>query len=174
MIQTTEEATTVDPHVAAEEEAAEDFRDRWMRAEAEIANVRTRARRDVDEARLYAVQKFATDVVEGVENVRRGLESLPAATPGEPKIVGDLRVGFAGIERNFLALLKRNGIEREDAIGVPFDPNRHQAMSEQVSDARPGTVVHALTASWTLNGRLLRPAMVVVAEAAPSPIAAGQ
>ena len=105
MIQPSEETTPAEPDVAVSEKAADDFRDRWMRAEAEIANVRTRARRDVDEARLYAVQKFATDVVEGVENVRRGLESLPAVTPEEPKIVGDLRDGFTGIERNFLALL---------------------------------------------------------------------
>lgn len=173
MIQPPEqEAAKAEPEVASDK-VADDFRDRWMRAEAETANVRTRARRDVDEARLYAVQKFATDVVEGVENLRRGLESLPAVVPGEPKTIGDLRDGFAGIERNFLALLKRNGIERENSVGVPFDPNRHQAMAEQDSDARPGTVVRALSAGWTLNGRLLRPSMVVVAKAAPPPIDPG-
>ncbi|WP_131196256.1 nucleotide exchange factor GrpE [Lichenihabitans psoromatis] len=161
-----ETATPTAPDNVANNKVAADYRDRWIRAEADMANVRTRARRDVDDARLYAVQKFATDVVDGVENLRRGLDSLPPPAPEEPPIVADLREGFEGIERNFLALLKRNGVEREDPLGVPFDANRHQAMSEHESSAiAPGTVVHALSAGWTLNGRLLRPAMVVVAKA---------
>ncbi|MCW6512374.1 nucleotide exchange factor GrpE [Lichenifustis flavocetrariae] len=159
-------AASTAPDDVANNKLAADYRDRWMRAEADMANVRTRARRDVEDARLYAVQKFATDVVDGVENLRRGLDSLPPQVPGEPPIVADLRDGFSGIERNFLALLKRNGIEREEPLGVPFDANRHQAVSEQESTAAPtGTIVHALSAGWTLNGRLLRPAMVVVAKA---------
>ena len=59
----------------------DEMRDRWMRAEAEMANVRTRAKRDVDDTRQYAVQKFATDVVEAAENLRRGITSLPAPEP---------------------------------------------------------------------------------------------
>ena len=162
-------AASAAPDDVADNKVAADYRDRWMRAEADMANVRTRARRDVDDARLHAVQKFATDVVDGVENLRRGLDSLPPPTPGEPPIVADLRDGFSGIERNFLALLKRNGVEREEPMGVPFDANRHQAMSEHESPAiPPGTIVQALSAGWTLNGRLLRPAMVVVAKA-PDP-----
>ena len=73
------------------------------------------------------------------------------------------------MERGFLALLERNGIKREDPTGKPFDPNLHQAMAEQESEAHPpGTVMQAWTPAWTLNGRLLRPAMVVVAKA-PAP-----
>ena len=63
----------------------DDMRDRWMRAEAEMQNVRTRAKRDVDDTRQYAVQKFAADVVEAAENLRRGLSSLPAASADEPR-----------------------------------------------------------------------------------------
>ncbi len=153
---------------AAEDEAAE-LRDRWLRAEAEIANIRTRARRDVDDARRYAVQRFATDVVEGVENLRRGLDSLPSPAPGESAAITSLRDGFEGIERGFIALLARNSVERVEAVGMPFDAGRHQAMAEQESTAPPGTVVHAHSAGWTLHGRLLRPAMVVVAKAPPIP-----
>ena len=143
-----------------------DMRDRWMRSEAEIANVRNRAKRDVDDAKQYAVQKFATDVVEAAENLRRGLDNIPAASVSEPEIVSRLRDGFLGVERSFIGLLKRNGIVREDPTGTAFDPQVHQAMSEAVSDNRePGTVLQALSATWTLNGRLLRPAMVVVAKA---------
>ena len=153
-----------------EAELAE-MKDRWMRAEAETANVRARAHREVNETRQYAVQKFAQDVVEAAENLHRGLESLPPPSGGEPEIVAGLREGLEGIERNFLAILERNGIKREDPTGAPFDPNLHQAMAEQESAAHPpGSVMHAWTPAWTLNGRLLRPAMVVVAKAPPAEI----
>lgn len=149
--------------------------DRWMRAEAENANIRARAKREVDETRQYAVQKFAADVVEAAENLRRGLASLPAPSEGEPEIIARLREGLAGIERSFLAILERHGIRAEDPTGAMFDPNLHQAMAEQVSETHPpGTVLQTWTAAWTLNGRLLRPAMVVVAkapeEALPPPL----
>ena len=145
-----------------------EVRDHWMRAEAETANVRARAKRDVDETRQYAVQKFATDVVEAAENLRRGLDSLPLAQTGEPAIVTKLREGFEGVERSFVALLERHGIQKTDPTGAAFDPNLHQSMAEQESAAHPpGTVMHAWSNSWTLNNRLLRPAMVVVAKAPP-------
>jgi molecular chaperone GrpE len=143
----------------------DEMRDRWMRSEAEIANVRARAKRDVDDTRQYAVQKFATDVVEAAENLRRGLSSLPAPEPGEPDIVTKLREGLEGVERNFIGILERNGIKRTDPTGEPYDANFHQAMSEQPSaDHKPGTIMQAWTQAWTLNGRLLKPAMVVVAK----------
>ena len=145
----------------------DDMRDRWMRAEAEMANVRARAKRDVDDTRQYAVQKFAADVVEAAENLRRGLSSLPAHEDGEPDIVTKLRDGLDGVERSFVAILERNGIQRTDPTGQLFDANLHQAMAEQPSnDQPPGTILQAWTTAWTLNGRLLRPAMVVVAKAA--------
>lgn len=153
--------------IAALERERDDFHDRWMRAEAEMQNLRARSKREIDETRQYAVQKFAREVVEAADNLRRGLESLPPPRPGEPELVGKLREGFAGVERSFLALLERNGITREDPTGRPFDANLHQAMAEQPSDAHPpGTVIQAWTPVWMLNGRLLRPAMVVVAKGA--------
>lgn len=155
-----------------EAELAE-MKDRWMRAEAETANVRARSHREVSETRQYAVQKFAQDVVEAADNLHRGLASLPAPEPGEPQIVGRLREGLQGIERNFLNILERNGIKREDPTGQPFDPNLHQAMAEEESAAHPpGSVMHAWSPTWTLHGRLLRPAMVVVAKAPPDEITA--
>jgi molecular chaperone GrpE len=152
--------------ILALEAELNEMRERWMRAEAETANVRIRAKRDVDETRQYAVQKFAKDVAEAAENLRRGIDSLPKPAAGEPEIVAKLRDGFEGVERSFVALLERNGIKREDPSGSPFDPNLHQAMAEQESaEHPPGTVLQAWTQAWTLNGRLLRPAMVVVAKA---------
>lgn len=145
---------------------AADMRDRWMRSEAEMANLRTRTKRELEDVKNYAVQKFAADVVEAAENLRRGLDSIPLAANSEAPVVTRLREGFLGVEKSFLALLERNGIVKENPVGATFDPQRHEAMSEAVSNNHyPGTVLHALTSAWTLNGRLLRPAMVVVAKA---------
>ncbi len=150
---------------ALEAELAE-MKDRWMRSEAENANVRARARKDVDDARQYAVQKFAADVVEAAENLRRGIASLPQGD-ALPEIVIKVREGLEGVERSFLGTLERNGVKGQDPMGQPFDPNLHQAMAEQESELHPpGTVMQAWSSAWTLNGRLLKPAMVVVAKAA--------
>lgn len=150
-----------------EAELAE-MKDRWMRAEAETANVRARGRREVDETRQYAAQKFASEVVEAAENLKRGIDALPPASEGEPEILGKVRDGLDGIQRSFLGMLERNGVKHVDPVGQPFDPNLHQAMAEQESaEHKPGTVMQAWTQAWTLHGRLLKPAMVVVAKAAP-------
>jgi molecular chaperone GrpE len=144
----------------------DEYKDKWMRSEAELANLRARTRREVEDARLYAVQKFARDVVEAAENLRRGIDSLPSPEPGEPAVVAKLREGFEGTERSFIALLERNGITAQDPTGATFDANLHQAMAEQpTAEAPPGTVLQAWTRTWLLNGRLLKPAMVVVAKA---------
>jgi molecular chaperone GrpE len=166
------QAATV--RIAELEAELAEMKDRWMRSEAENANIRARSHREVSETRQYAVQKFAQDVVEAAENMRRGLDSLPPAAAGEPEIVARLREGLDGIERNFLTILERNGVRREDPTGAPFDPNLHQAMAEQETAAHPpGSVMQAWTPCWTLNGRLIRPAMVVVAKAPPAEIGSG-
>ena len=157
--------------IAELEAERDDMRDRWMRAEAETQNIRARSKREIEETRQYAVQKFAKDVVEAAENLRRGLSSLPPATDGEPEIVAKLRDGFEGVERSFVALLERNGIMADDPVGKPFDANLHQAMAEQeTAEHPPGSVVQSWSRAWTLNGRLLRPAMVVVAKNAAASI----
>jgi molecular chaperone GrpE len=165
-------SSSVETHAQTEAERIADLeaevtqlRDKWLRAEAEMQNLRTRARREADEARLYAVQKFARDAVETAENLRRGLSSLPAAEAGEPEVITKLRNGFEGVERAFVAMLERHGVQRVDAEGTAFDPELHQAMAEQPAPegVALGTVIQAWTPAWTLNGRLLKPAMVVVA-----------
>ncbi|PZP42047.1 MAG: nucleotide exchange factor GrpE [Azospirillum brasilense] len=162
------EAFTPQPEserVAALEEELAALRDKWMRAEAEAQNTRNRQRKELEDARNYAIQKFATDVAEAADNLRRGLDALPQPEPGEPELLGKLRGGFEGVERSFLAMLERHGVQRVEAAGQPFDPALHQAMAEQPAPpgVEPGTVIQAWTPAWTLNGRLLRPAMVVVA-----------
>jgi molecular chaperone GrpE len=154
-----------DQRIAGLEVALQEMKDKWLRSEAEMANLRARTKREVDDARLYAVQKFAKDVAEAADNLKRGIDSLPKRREDEPDIVTKMRDGFEGIERSFIGLLERNGIVRQDPTGAAFDANLHQAMGEQESAAHPpGTVLQAWTQTWTLNGRLLRPAMVMVSK----------
>lgn len=155
-----------DQRIAALEQELQEMRDKWLRSEAEMANLRARTKREVEDARAFAVQKFARDVVEAAENLKRGIDSLPKRTEDEAEIVTKMREGFEGIERSFVSLLERNGITRQDPTGAPFDANLHQAMAEQESAEHPaGTVIQAWSQTWQLNGRLLRPAMVVVSKA---------
>lgn len=157
-----------DQRIAMLEQELQEMRDKWLRSEAEMANLRARTKREVEDARLYAVQKFARDVAEAAENLTRGIASLPKRAEGEADIITKLRDGFEGIERSFIALLERNNITRTDPTGAAFDANLHQAMAEQESPEHPpGTVIQAWSQTWQLNGRLLRPAMVVVSKAAP-------
>ncbi|TPG56891.1 nucleotide exchange factor GrpE [Roseomonas nepalensis] len=149
------------PDPAAELNA---MRDKWLRAEAEMQNLRNRHKRELEDARNYAVTKFARDVADAAENLRRGLDALPASE-GEDGPIAKLRGGFEGVERAFIAMLERHGVKAEDPKGKPFDPELHQAMAEQPAPegVEPGTVITAWTPAWTINGRLLKPAMVVVA-----------
>ncbi|MFT9258780.1 MAG: nucleotide exchange factor GrpE [Acetobacter sp.] len=154
-----------DARILELENSVAEFKEKWLRAEAENHNLLARAKRDVEDARQYAVQKFARDVVEVAENLRRALASLPPAQEGEDSVLLKMREGIESTERSFLGILERHGIKSDDPAGKPFDANLHQAMAEQPSAEHPhGTVIQAWTPSWTLHGRLLKPAMVVVAK----------
>lgn len=157
---------TPEERIAALEAEVAAMKDKWLRAEAEMQNLRTRTAREVQEARAYATQKFARDVVEAAENLRRGIEALPARQDGEPEALQKIRDGIEGVERSFLGILERNGVRSENPTGKPFDPELHQAMAQQPAPVgvMPGTVTACWTPAWTLNGRLLKPAMVVVAQ----------
>ncbi|SHJ00713.1 molecular chaperone GrpE [Roseomonas rosea] len=142
-----------------------EMRDKWLRAEAEMQNLRNRHKRELEDARNYAVTKFARDVADTAENLRRGLDALPPTPEGDEGPIAKLRGGFEGVERAFIAMLERHGVKAEDPAGKPFNPELHQAMAEQPAPegVEPGTVITAWTPAWTINGRLLKPAMVVVA-----------
>ena len=164
-------APEASPELTAEERAlalearVQELEAALLYARAEVENTRKRAREEADKARLYAVQKFAADVVEMAENLRRGLDALPPPTEDEPEIVSKMRNGFEGVERFLHQRLEANGIRRKPAQGEAFDPEFHQAMSEAPAPegVAPGTILQAWSSAWTLNGRLLKPAMVVVA-----------
>jgi molecular chaperone GrpE len=159
--------STESAHNAAIDELAQ-MRDRWLRTEAQMAKVISRTQREVENSQQFAVQKFAKDVVETADNLQRGIASLPRPIDREPEMVTRLRDGFTGIYRSFVHMLAGHGIVQSDPTGTTFDPNFHQAVDQQVStDHAQGIILHALTSAWTLNGRLLRPAMVVVSLGSP-------
>ncbi len=170
-IPTSEPAAPADPALRVPELEAELalLKDRWLRAEAEAQNIRARAAREAQDARNYAVQKFAADMAEAAENFRRALDAMPPAEEAQGPLA-KLRGGVEGLERAFVAALERHGVKRLEPQGAPFDPELHQAMAEQPAPegVEPGTVIQAWSSAWTLNGRLLRPAMVVVAAKASS------
>ncbi|MDF7673623.1 nucleotide exchange factor GrpE [Acetobacteraceae bacterium ESL0709] len=162
--QDNEEHSAPEETVEALKAEAAEMKDRWMRAEAELQNLRARTKRDLEDARQYAVQKFARDVVEGAENLQRALSALPPAREDESDLIKKMREGLETTERSFLSILERHGIRRQDPTGQTFDANLHQAMQEQHSDDHaPGQVIQAWTPAWTLKDRLLKPAMVIVA-----------
>lgn len=136
--------------------------DKYLRAMAELDNVRKRASRDVQNARKFALEPFARDLLD----VRDSLEMGLAAAAGSD---GDVvREGFEATLKQLAAMMERSGIQEIDPHGEPFDPQQHEAMTMQPSaDAEPGSVLTVFQKGYALNGRLLRPARVVVAQALP-------
>ncbi len=105
---------TANERIATLEAELAEMKERWMRSEAENANVRNRARKDVDDTRQYAVQKFAADVVEAAENLKRGIASLPPPSPDQPAIV---RQGPRGPGRRRTQLRQHAGTQRHPQRG---------------------------------------------------------
>lgn len=141
---------------------AEESWDLLLRAKAEADNIQRRAKRDVEHAHRFALEKFASDLLEVKDNLERGLS---AAQEGESVDPGKL---IEGTEMTLKALTKafdKHGLATVDPIGEKFNPELHQAMGQQPSaDHEPGTVLAAIAKGYTLNGRLLRPAMVMVSK----------
>lgn len=133
-------------------------------AKAETQNVRRRLEKDVADARVYAATGFARDVLSVSDNLSRALDAIPAELREDEKLKGFV----AGIEATVRELDKvfgLHGITRIAAVGLPLDPNQHQAMLEVPSDeAEPGTILQELQAGFMIKDRLLRPAMVAVAK----------
>jgi molecular chaperone GrpE len=134
-----------------------------------MENLRRRTEREVADARLYGIAGFARDVLAVADNMHRALETIEQEqrTKADPKI-GALIEGVELTERELLKTLEKNGVKKFSPQGEKFDPNVHQAMYE-VPDANvpPGYVAQVIQAGYMLGDRVLRPAMVGVAKAAP-------
>ncbi len=151
----------VDSLRAALDEARATAQENWdklLRATAETENVRRRATRDVENARKYGIERFASDLLEVADSMEAGITAAEAAS------ADSLLDGMRATLKLFLGGLERHGIECVDPEGEPFDPQLHEAMSMQPSDtAEPGSVLLVVQKGYSLNGRLLRPARVIVA-----------
>ncbi len=133
-------------------------------AKAEAQNVRRRAEKDIADARAYAATGFARDILSVSDNLERALSAIPGDLREDDKLKG-LVAGLEATKREIEKVFAQHGISRIAAVGLPLDPNQHQAMIEIPStEAEPGTVVQEMQSGWMIRDRLLRPAMVGVAK----------
>ncbi len=154
----------LEAQLAEARESIENLKDQALRAKAEAENTRRRAARDVEAAHKFALERFAADLLPVVDSLERAVDAGAA----EDANIGAIAEGVGLSLKLFLDTLAKSGIERIDPVGTPFDPQFHQAMSMVESDsAEPGSVLSVLQRGYTLHGRLVRPAMVIVAKAAP-------
>ena len=138
-------------------------RDAALRAQADAQNSKRRSEQDVEKARKFALEGFAKELLPVVDNLERALE----ATEGGDEAVKAIAEGVELTLKSFQDALKKFHVEVVDPQGEPFDPNLHQAMSMvENSDVEPNSVIAVMMKGYTLNGRLLRPAMVMVSKAA--------
>jgi molecular chaperone GrpE len=139
----------------AEAKAAE-HRDLYMRALAELDNVRKRAARDIEQAHKFAIDRFANDLIGVKDSLELGLAS---EATGEA-----LRTGTEATLKLLAKAFEQAGVVELDPAGQPFNPEFHEAMAMQPSaEVAPNTVVQVIQKGYQLNGRLLRPARVIVA-----------
>lgn len=151
--------------VLAQQQAAANL-DKAIRTQAEMENLKKRVQKDLDDERKYGLSKFAKELLSVVDSLELGLR---AAVGDSPEVV-KLREGSELTIKQFEAVFAKFNIETVDPTGQPFNPELHQAMAMQpAAGVEPGTVITAFQKGYTLNGRLLRPAMVVVAKAEDKP-----
>jgi len=145
---------------AAREKADENW-ESVLRARAELENVRKRSQREVENAHKYGLERFMSELLAVRDSIQLGLEAARAEDADAAK----LREGLELTLKLFDAAGAKFGLEEVDPAGEPFDPQLHEAMSMQPSaDAESGTVLRVVQKGYRLNDRLLRPAMVIVAE----------
>lgn len=146
--------------LADAEQRVASFRDQYLRSAAELDNIRKRAQREVDNATRYGLEKFAAELLPVKDSLELAVASAPQA---------DVRSLAAGQEATLKLLAKAFGkfdIEEIDPLGEPFDPTRHEAVLMQPSaTAEPNSILQVAQRGYALNGRLLRPARVIVAKA---------
>lgn len=171
--QETAEAQTESVDVAALQQQLEEAQkqaaanlDKAMRTLAEMENLKKRVQKDLEDERKYGLTKFAKELLSVIDSLELGLQ---AATGDSPE-VAKLREGSELTIKQFETVFAKFNIEAVDPVGQAFNPELHQAMVMQPSDtAEPNSVLNVFQKGYILNGRLLRPAMVVVAKAADKP-----
>ena len=136
-----------------------------LRARADMENARRRAEAEVEKARKFALERFAGELLPVVDNLERALEAGDSSNDA----VKPLLDGVEMTQKSFISTIEKFGVKSIDPQGETFNPELHQAMSMQESaDHEPNTVMAVMQKGYELNGRLLRPAMVMVARAPDS------
>ncbi|PKM38126.1 MAG: nucleotide exchange factor GrpE [Gammaproteobacteria bacterium HGW-Gammaproteobacteria-10] len=149
----------------AEQKATENW-DKVLRIQAEMENLKRRTQKDLENAHKFALENFAKELLTVVDSLELGLQ----AAIGDSPEVQKFREGSELTLKQFEAVFSKFNIEVVNPLGQPFDPELHQAMAMQPSaDAEPNSVINVFQKGYILNGRLLRPAMVVVAKANDNP-----
>lgn len=162
------EPSAIDPIAVLEAEKA-DLKDKLLRSLAEMENLRRRTEKDLADARAYGVTRFARDMLDVGDNLRRALESVPAEARMAAE--GAFKAFMEGVdltERDFLKKMESHGVRKIAPEGQKFDPHHHQAMFEAPDESKPaGTVIAVVQAGYTIGERVLRPAMVGVSKGGP-------
>lgn len=137
-------------------------KDQALRTAAEAQNVKRRAEQEVEKARKFALEKFSSGLLEVVDNLERAMSSADRDNEALAPILEGIDLTY----KSFIDTLAKFQVEQIDPMGEPFDPQFHQAMTMVPNpDMEPNTVMDVMQKGYTLNGRLLRPAMVVVSKA---------
>lgn len=137
-------------------------KDAALRAQADAANVQRRAEQEVDKARKFALERFISELLPVVDNMERALEAA-----GTDEAVKPIVEGVELTQKSLIDALQKHGVEPVDPMGEPFDPQIAQAMSMVANpEVEPNTVIAVMQKGYQLNGRLIRPAMVMVSKAA--------
>ncbi|MBC7974262.1 MAG: nucleotide exchange factor GrpE [Myxococcales bacterium] len=145
--------------VAALEKEKKDNWDRYLRAAADLENLRKRQKREMEDAKLESKGRVLKEMLPVVDNLERAIEHATASAGTNPIVEG-----VQLVLRQFMTAFERLEVTPIEAGGQPFDPNLHEAISQQESDSPPGTVVQVLQRGYKSGERLLRPALVVVAK----------
>jgi len=142
-----------------------DQKDSVVRAKAEVDNIRRRSAQDVEKARKFALEKFAAEMLVSVDNLERALQNIDKEDESNKGIIEGVELTLQGL----IASLEKFKVKAIDPQDQPFNPELHQAMSmQEVEGVAPNTVIAVMQKGYELNGRLLRPAMVMVSKAAPA------
>jgi molecular chaperone GrpE len=142
--------------------AAEKSKDDVLRVQAEMQNLRRRTEQDVEKAHKYGQEKFSIELLSVMDNLERALD---AASQHDDESVKAIYDGVNLTLKSFMDCFSKFNIEVIDPLGEPFDPQKHQAMSIQENpEAEPNTVISVLQKGYTLHGRVIRPAMVMVSK----------
>jgi molecular chaperone GrpE len=151
--------------LAAAKTTVADQKDSVVRAKAEVDNIRRRSAQDVEKARKFALEKFAAEMLVSVDNLERALQSIDKDDESNKGIIEGVELTLQGL----IASLEKFGVKAVDPQDQPFNPEFHQAMSmQEVEGVAPNTVIAVMQKGYELNGRLIRPAMVMVSKAAPA------